>query len=135
MRIVLDTNVVVSGMLTAFGPPSQIIELVASGDISLVVDDRILAEYADVLARPMFKLDRLLVDDFLQVAADSEAVVSMPLPFALSDPDDEAFLEVAVAAGVDALVTGNEKHFKIPRGKLAVPILSPRGFLENLAGR
>ncbi len=135
MRIVLDTNVVVSGMLTAFGPPSQIIELVASGDITLVIDDRILAEYADVLARPRFKLDPRRVDDFLRVAEDAEAAVGVPLPFVLPDPDDELFLEVAIAGAVDALVTGNEKHFKVPRGKLAVPIMSPRRFLDDLSGR
>jgi putative PIN family toxin of toxin-antitoxin system len=135
MRIVLDTNVVVSGTLTTFGPPAQILGLVASRDIELVVDDRILAEYADVLSRPRLSLDPWRVDEFLRAAEDAEYVVGAPLPFALPDPDDEAFLEVAIAGAVDALVTGNEKHFKIPRGKLAIPIVSPRRFLDMLSGR
>ncbi len=135
MRIVLDTNVVVSGLLTAFGPPAQIIDLVSSGDILLVVDDRIYSEYEDVLTRPGFKFDGWEIDAFLQLAEDAERVIGAPLPFALLDPDDEPFLEVAIAGAVDALVTGNEKHFKVPGGKLAVPILSPRRFLEKLSGR
>jgi putative PIN family toxin of toxin-antitoxin system len=135
MRIVLDTNVVVSGMLSAFGPPCQILELVVSGDVALVVDDRVLAEYAEVLARPRLKLDPRRVDDFLRVATDADAAVATPLPFSLPDPADEAFLEIAIAGAVDALVTGNEKHFKIPGGKLAIPILTPRRFLDLLSGR
>jgi putative PIN family toxin of toxin-antitoxin system len=135
MRIVLDTNVVVSGLLSAFGPPAQIVDLVSSGDITLVVDARILSEYEDVLARRRFSFDRWEVEDFLKLADAGEHVIGAPLPFSLPDPDDEPFLEVAVAGAVDALVTGNEKHFRLPRGKLAVPILSPRRFLDILAGR
>jgi putative PIN family toxin of toxin-antitoxin system len=135
MRIVLDTNVVVSGLLTAFGPPAQIVDLVSSGDVSLVVDDRVLSEYQEVLARPRFKLDAWEIDDFLRLADDAEHVIGAPLPFALPDPGDEPFLEVAIAGAVDALVTGNEKHFRVHGGRLAVPILSPRRFLEILAGR
>lgn len=135
MRIVLGTNVVVSGLLTAVGPPAQVVDLVSSGDISLVLDERILEEYQDVLARPQFKFGSREVRDFLTLARDSEYVIGAPLPFALADPDDEPFLEVAVAGAVDALVTGNEKHFKVPGGRLAIPILNPRRFLEVLARR
>ena len=135
MRIVLDTNVVVSGLLTALGPPAQVVDLISSGDISLVVDQRILAEYRDVLARPRLKLDVREIRDFLRLTRDAEYVVGAPLPFTLPDPDDEPFLEVAVAGAVDALVTGNEKHFRVPGGRLAVPILGPRRFLEVFAGR
>lgn len=135
MRIVLDTNVVVSGLLTAVGPPAQIVDLVSSGDISLVVDERILDEYQDVLARPRFKFGIREISDFLTLARDAEYVIGAPLPFALADPDDEPFLEVAVAGAVDALVTGNEKHFKVRGGRLTIPVLGPRRFLEILAGR
>ena len=135
MRIVLDTNVVVSGLLSAVGPPAQVLDLVSSGDISLVVDERILGDYQDVLARPQFKFGIREIRDVLTLARDAEYVIGAPLPFALQDPDDEPFLEVAVAGAVDALVTGNEKHFKVLGGRLAIPILGPRRFLEILAGR
>jgi uncharacterized protein len=135
VRIVLDTNVVVSGLLTAFGPPAQIIDLVSSGDITLVVDDRILSEYEDVLTRPRFGFDAMEIGDFLRLAEDAEHTIGAPLPFALVDPDDEPFLEVAIAGAVDALVTENARHFIVPGGRLAVPILNPRRFLEVLAGR
>jgi putative PIN family toxin of toxin-antitoxin system len=135
MRIVLDTNVVVSGLLSAFGPPAQIIDLVSSGDIALVVDDRILSEYEDVLARPQFKFGAREIGDFLKLMDHAEHVVGAPLPFALPDRGDEPFLEVAIAGAVDALVTGNERHFSASARKLAVPILSPRRFIEAWRSR
>ena len=135
MRVVIDTNVFVSALLSAFGPSAQIVELIASSDISIVVDDRIVSEYSEVLDRSGVNLDVWDVEDFLRLGEDAEYVTAAPLPFALPDPDDEAFLEVAIAGGVDALVTGNEKHFKVPGGKLAVLILSPRRFLDVFAGR
>ena len=135
MRIVLDTNVVVSGLLTAFGPPARIVDLVSSGDLTLVVDDRILSEYEDVHARRQFKFDAWAVEAFLELADGAEHVIGAPLPFALPDADDEPFLEVAIAGAVDALVTGNEKHFLVRGGGLAIPVLSPRRLLDRLAGR
>jgi uncharacterized protein len=135
MRIVLDTNVIVSGLLSAFGPPAQIIDLVSSGDLTLVVDRRIVSEYQDVLARPRLRLSPYDVDDFLVLADAAEHCIGAPLPFALPDPFDEPFLEVAIAGAVDALVTGNEKHFRTPGGRLAIPIVTPRRFLDLLGGR
>lgn len=135
MRIVLDTNVVVSGVLTEFGPPAQIVDLCAAGDLTLIVDARIEAEYRDVLSRPRLALDALDVADFLSLLEFAERVVAAPLPFALPDADDEPFLEVAVAGAADALVTGYAAHFRIARNKVDVPILSPRKFVDMFAGR
>lgn len=101
----------------------------------MVVDQRIITEYRDVLARLRFKFGAREINEFIMLARDAEYVIGAPLPFALPDPDDEPFLEVAAAGAVDALVTGNEKHFRVPGGRLAVPILSPRRCLEVFAGR
>ncbi len=54
MKIVLDTNVLISGILKPSGPPGRIVDLLRSGVLQLVVDDRILAEYTDVLRRDYF---------------------------------------------------------------------------------
>ena len=55
-RAVFDTNVVVSGFLSPAGPPGRIVEWLRNGEVQAVVDDRIMAEYAEVLARPVFRL-------------------------------------------------------------------------------
>ncbi len=131
-ELVLDTNVLVSGMLSPRQPPGQVVDLLRAGVLRLVVDDRILREYRTVLRRSVF--DRYLTIDvrgwiiaFLE--AESRHVVCARLISGLPDPSDACFLEVADQAGCP-LVTGNQKHFpKALCGSLE--ILSPRQFIET----
>ena len=66
IRIVLDTNVLVAGLLSAKGPPGQIVDLISAGEIEAACDTRILAEYRDVLARPELRIDQREAEDVLQ---------------------------------------------------------------------
>lgn len=132
MRIVIDTNVVVSALLTDHGAPAQVVDLCIAGDLELAVDGRILAEYHEVLHRAAFHFEARDVAGFLALAEQAERVVCVPLPITLPDPDDLPFLEVAVSAAVDALVTGNVKHFRSRGGAVDIPILTPRQLLERL---
>lgn len=135
MRIVLDTNVVVSGLWPPFGPPGEIVTRVAAGVLPLCLDERIVREYRDVLARPRLGFAAERVEALLaQAEATGEFVLATPLPHRLPDPDDDAFLEVAAAAKVDFLVTGNLRHFP-PRLRAGVRVVSPREFLEALRRR
>ena len=129
MRIVLDTNVIVSGLLNPEGNPGRILDLFLAGEVTLLADDRILAEYRAVLRRPKFGLDDADVSDFLDLLeATSERVAAPPLGLKLPDESDRAYLEVAVAGGADSLVTGNVRHFRLPRAsRLAVD--SPAEFV------
>lgn len=131
MRLVVDTNVLVSGLLTPFGAPGVIVGLITGRRVRLCYDARILAEYEDVLRRPSFPFGEEDVALFLaQIRAQGELVVPVPLSIGLRDPDDEPFLEVAKAAMVDLLVTGNLRHF--PQGSWkGVQIVSPRQFLDR----
>jgi uncharacterized protein len=131
LRIVLDTNVLVSGLLSPFGPPGEIVRLVSSGLMSLCLDARIVAEYHDVLARPRFRFDGDAVADLLAYLESSgEMVASAPLPARLPDPDDEAFLEVALAGAADCLVTGNLSHFP-PAARAGVTVVSPAQLIDR----
>jgi len=135
VRIVLDTNVLVSGLLSPFGPPADVVRLVAAGALRLGVDARILEEYRLVLARPRFGFDAARVAELLsQVDADGVRGATQPLRLRLPDPDDEPFLEVALAVAADALVTGNVRHFPSSRREGA-RVLSPRAFVEEYRGR
>ncbi|CAN5653460.1 putative toxin-antitoxin system toxin component, PIN family [soil metagenome] len=130
MRIVLDTNVLVSGLLSPFGPPGEIVRLISSGSLTLCLDARILSEYGEVLARPRFGFDQDAVAallDYLSVASDTMA--AEPLPVRLPDRDDEPFLEVAIACGVDRLVTGNVAHFPVA-ARAGVEVVSPAQFMD-----
>jgi len=57
MKIVLDTNVLISGLLRPFSSPGKIVRMVASGNLQMCYDVRILSEYKDVLLRPKFSFD------------------------------------------------------------------------------
>ncbi len=130
MRIVLDTNVLVSGLLNPYGAPGLIVGLVASGNVSLCFDARILAEYRAVLARPAFGFRTDHVDALLeQVRSCGIAVAGLPLASRLPDHGDEPFLEVATAAEAEYLVTGNLRHYPA-RARGHIKVLSPTEFLQ-----
>jgi putative PIN family toxin of toxin-antitoxin system len=134
MRIVLDTNILVSALLSPFGPPARVLDLILSGEIRLVYDDRMMAEYREVLARPKFGFAPEDVADLLAfLEADGEPVTARPLPSELPDADDLPFLEVA-AQEKATLVTGNTAHYPASaRG--AVSVLTPAEFLNRGWGR
>jgi len=135
MRIVLDTNVVVSALLTGGGTPDLALQLVLQGAATLMADSRILAEYDEVTARPRFGFLEAERRAFLDVLAGiAEPVVARPMRLALPDPDDRMFVEVAIAGAADAIVTGNPKHFVPRRGSLRVPVLTPRAFVDRRRG-
>ena len=130
MRIVLDTNVLVSGLLQPLGPSGQIVRLVAAGELALCHDSRILAEYREVLLREKFRFDPERVEALLeQIWAGGIPVAGTPLALRLPDPDDEAFLEVALAGRTRCIVTSNEKHYPLA-ARQGVEILTPRAFIE-----
>jgi putative PIN family toxin of toxin-antitoxin system len=130
MKIVLDTNVLVSGLLQPFGPPGQIVRLVASGELVLYHDPRILAEYQEVLLRDKFGFDPERVGILLEeIRAGGIPVAARPLAIRLPDSEDELFLEVALAGGAQCLVTGNVKHYPA-EARSGVEVLAPRPFIE-----
>lgn len=130
MKIVLDTNVLVSGLLTPFGSSGEIVRMVFSGELILCVDARILSEYKDVICRPKFKFDKdkiaILIDFIMQYG---QIISSLPLQHPLPDPDDEPFLEIVIAGKVKSLITGNKVHYPFACRE-GMEILSPSKFIE-----
>ena len=135
MRVVLDTNVLVWALLVEGSIPDQVTRLLIAGRCQWLVDARIVAEYRAVLERPIFRFSSAIVRDILGVVEkDAEWVIAHPLLLSLPDETDRPFIEVAVAGAADALVTGNTKDFRVREGRLAIPIVSPRKFLDLFAG-
>ena len=131
MIIVLDTNVLVAGLLSPFGPPGRILDLVLSGELGLAYDDRILAEYRDVLARARFGFDRTSVAELLAyIETEEQHVTAMPVNVELPDPDDLPFLEVSRTVQADALVTGNTRHYPAA-SRHGIVVLTPAEFMER----
>lgn len=130
MLIVLDTNVLVSALITPFGNAARILDLIILGDIRLLYDDRIISEYREVLLRPKFGFAKSDVDILLDYF-ETEGIRITPslINEPLVDKDDIQFLEVAVTGRADVLVTGNKRHFKL-ESKRSLKIMSPEEFLK-----
>ena len=112
MKVVIDTNVMISGLLNPSGIPAQVLNLLLRGRITILYDNRIMSEYRDVLHREKFGFASEAIEPLLElVKAGGEFVVPDPHPAAFKDDDDRAFYEVALSGDADFLVTGNSTHF------------------------
>ncbi len=130
MKIVVDTNVLVSGILSEGGPPGKIVDLIMSGDLQVCFNPKILTEYGSVLNRPeLFLSDRRVTSLLAQFALAGEAVAEVVSARKLPDFSDEVFLEAALSGGADCLITGNLRHFPLSC-RQGIRVLSPREFLE-----
>ncbi len=134
MRAVIDTNVLVSGLINPRGAPGRVVDHLLAGAITALYDDRLLSEYRAVLVRPVFGFRVADVDTLIDaIERDGEAVEAMAWAGALPDPTDMPFLEVAVAGRADGLVTGNARHFLPIRGRHAISILTPAALIARIA--
>ena len=133
MRVVLDTNVLISSFLTSAGNPSRILRLILQGDLEIAINEQILAEYTEVASRPIFRLDRekvRIVLDYLRSAAIHAP--SLPVVPSLPDHGDEPFLEAVLSTKSDFLITGNKKRYPARLFK-NVTVVTPAEFLRKLA--
>lgn len=131
---VLDTNVLVSGLLSPVGPPGRLIDAMLGRRLRLAIDDRVEGEYRDVLARPKLGIEPARREAVLAVLQFQEHVIAMAWPHAAPpDPDDAMFLEVAVETTARTVVTGNLRHFP-SRCRGPVAVLSPGSAWERFAG-
>jgi putative PIN family toxin of toxin-antitoxin system len=133
IRVVLDTNVVVSALLQPLGPPAQVFFLAPGGSIQLCVSGNVYAEYEEVIRWPRLRRDNNIVIATLQAIREKSLWVRPTEAIrACTDPDDDIFIECAQAARASYLVTGNLKHF--PASWLDTRIVTPRRFLEITTG-
>ena len=136
MKIVLDTNVVISGFLIPAGPPGIIVDLWAEGRVTVVVSQALIEEYFDVLLRPKFKRVGSIIErqDILMELLDMENTIfvypSIRLNVIEDDPEDNRLLECAVEGGVQYIVSGND-HLLALKEFQGIAIISPAEFLRN----
>lgn len=132
LRLVLDTNIVVSATIKPDGPQRTVLLLAMAKPVRWYVSEQIMAEYAAVLARPELKIRRGLRQQLLQLIKNrSFVVVASDLPQVTTDPADNLFVECADAARADYLVTGNQRHY--PKFWKRTKIISSREFLDLIA--
>ena len=133
-RVVLDTNVIVSGLLKQGSSPALALSLILDSHIQLCMTDEIFAEYNGVLSRQKFQnLDQANIKKVLLFIKQKSLWVSPSTRVHLikSDPEDNKFLECASEAKADYLIMGNMNHFVMTHYK-KTKIVSPHEFLYQM---
>jgi putative PIN family toxin of toxin-antitoxin system len=131
VRVVLDTNVLLSACLKPAGLEAQVVEMAISGAVEACVTSAVLDEYADVLRRDKFRAYRDRAEAILAaIEACTVRVVPLESSTAALDEDDNRFLECAAAAGSEYLITGNLRHYPAQWG--TAKIVNSRAFLDAI---
>ena len=136
-RAVLDTNVLVSALISPGGASARLLLELRAGGFELILSPLLLAELREVLGRDKFR--RYVTDEEVDAYVElirREGVVHLDPQPSLepmsADPDDEYLIDLARAAGADALVTGDAHLVDL---RAIIPALTPAEFLETLAER
>ncbi|MDR1134952.1 MAG: putative toxin-antitoxin system toxin component, PIN family [Clostridiales Family XIII bacterium] len=108
---VIDTNILVSAMLSIKSKPSQVVRLVLDEQLRLYYSEAILAEYQVVLARPHFDFNLDSVDALLEsLIGLGVLIIPQTTDIAFIDESDRKFYDVAVTCDA-TLITGNRRHY------------------------
>ena len=132
LRLVIDTNVVISAALKPDGLQRTVLLLALTKPARLYISEAILSEYREVLARPELQIRKGIRQQLLQLIDNrSHVVAPTHLLQVTSDPDDNMFLECADAARADYLITGNQRHF--PKFWKQTKVITTREFITVVA--
>ena len=136
-RLVIDTNVFVSGLISGEGPPAQLLRALQDERAIHLVSDPIVEEYLRVLNYPRIRKFRKITDAFVaDIAAylvyQTERVELRSRIKMSPDPDDDVFLNTAVDGRATLLVTGDKTDLLALRRVDSIPIVSAREALLRL---
>jgi putative PIN family toxin of toxin-antitoxin system len=132
LRLVIDTNIVVSAALRPDGSQRTVLLLALTKPARMYVSEAIVAEYREVLARPEFKIRKGLQQQLMQlILSHARSVKPSRTLQVAKDPDDNIFLECADAAHADYLVTGNPRHF--PKFWKKTKVITSRELMDIVA--
>ena len=129
MRVVLDTNILISACLKPDGLEARVVAMALSGKVEACVTGAIVDEYDEVLRRRKFHAVQDCAESLLtRLRGCSRLVVTTETLFVATDEDDNRFLECVAAAGAEYLITGNLRHYPAEYGTARV--VNARSFME-----
>ena len=135
LRVVVDTNVLISALLKANGNPAKVVSLWRTGEFELVISPETIDELSRVLGyeRIRTRVTPEEAERFLSLLQTAATIITPQIEVTAvkDDPDDDKFLSLALASDAEYIVSG-DKHLlsiKVFRG---VPILTPVQFLETI---
>jgi putative PIN family toxin of toxin-antitoxin system len=131
MRVIIDTNVLISGIFFG-GPPAKILEAWHGGELKLVVSPEILEEYFEVCERISVRYPDIDIAPILVlVARNSQVVESPPLAEQISrDLDDDKFIACAIASDTRTIISGDNDLLTVS-GYERVQVMTPRDFVDK----
>jgi putative PIN family toxin of toxin-antitoxin system len=138
MRLVLDTNVLVTAFRSRAGAAAEVVRLIRRGELTMLATVALFLEYEAVLTRPEHLARAEMTAAEANSALDVLAAVVEPVePHflwrpKLRDPDDDMVLEAAVNGRADAVVTFNARHFTDIVGEFGLGLLTPAAILKDL---
>ena len=133
-RAVLDTNVLVSALITPVGASARLLVELRAGAFELVVSPMLMTELRDVLGREKFRryVTKVEADAYVELIRRDSIVHEDPQPSPdrlAVDTDDEFLLDLARAASVDVLVSGDKRLLDL---RQVVRVMTPTEFLVSL---
>jgi len=127
MKVVIDTNIIVSALMNKNSVPGRVLLLVFGGKLTPLFDNRTMSEYISVLSRREFSFDEEIINHFINFIKDmGEYVIAEFSGKKFTDEADKKFYEIYKSGEARYLITGNKKHFPAETG-----IVTPREFLEK----
>ena len=132
MKIVLDTNVFISGIFFS-GPPAQILKAWKEQKIQIVLSREILDEYQRVAGELSAKFPSVDIEPIIELLTIyGEVVETAEISVTVCEhPDDNMFLECAIASNCKIIVSGDNHLLKIS-GYQGIDVLKPREFIDNI---
>ncbi len=136
-RAVLDTNVLVSALISPGGGSARLLLELRSGAFDLIVSPLLLAELREVLRRDKFRryVSEAEADAYVELIRIESVIHADPAPSSeplSADPDDEYLIDLARDAQADAIVSGDAHLLDL---RAVIPAMTPAEFLELLPGR
>jgi len=126
MKVVVDTNVIVSALINSNEIPAKILSLIISGKVILLYDNRIIFEYTDVLSREEFGFPKEIINDMIGYFNHAGEFVNPEyIKKKFTDETDKKFYEVYKSGEAEFLITGNIKHY--PKEE---KIVTPKDFIQ-----
>ncbi len=136
-RLVVDTNIIVSGLLTKSTPPALILNAVQTKKIILLVSDDVIVEYLRVLEYPHIRKYKKITDETIRDLAalfieESERIEVLKKVKKSRDPDDDKFLSLAIEGQADYIIIGDKADLLSLKSIEAIPIITARDAVEKL---
>ena len=130
-RVVIDTNVLISGVLRPKGPPQAVVDILVAGLVAPLFSDTTFEELRTRILRRKFDryVGRTGREHYVERLADvAEWVAISGARMGCRDRDDDKFLETAIEGGADRLVTGDRDLLEMSPF-MGIPILAPADFI------